>query len=190
MIMHLPTGRNGQALALAIGILIVITAWFGAISPARDLYRDRADRLSKREVLLRDMHDLAATLQPNQSKVAAATDNAAPNTLLRGASDALAGAELQQRVQGMAGAVGARLTSTEALTADPVGNYRRIGLRVTLSAPWPVFIRLLAAVRLASPRMLVDDLRLSTSKLRGGDPANTMNGGFIIFAFGPAGPWK
>jgi hypothetical protein len=34
--------------------------------------------------------------------------------------------------------------------------------------------------------MLVDDLKLSTSKLRGGDEATVMNGGFTVFAFGEA----
>jgi general secretion pathway protein M len=188
MIAHLPTGRAGQVLALAFGVVLIGLFWLGAIGPARDLYRNRSDTLAQREVLLFHMRELAATLPSLQTQAANTADAPVPTALLRGASDALAGADLQQHMEEMASAVGASLTSTETLTAEPRGNYRRIGLRVTLSAPWSVFTRLLAAVRESTPRMLVDDLKMSTSKLRGGDEATVMNGGFTVFAFGEANP--
>ena len=55
---------------------------------------------------------------------------------------------------------GAPLSSTEALPTETVGAYRRIRLRIALSAPLPAVVGLMQALDQARPRMLVDDLQL------------------------------
>jgi general secretion pathway protein M len=110
------------------------------------------------------------------------------SSLLDGATDAVAAAALQQRVQDMATRAGATLTSAETLPATQTGAYRRIGLHVSLNAPWAVLARLLAAVDQGTPRMLVDDLQLHGARLvaRPADPA--LDAGFTVFAFRAAAP--
>ncbi len=87
------------------------------------------------------------------------------SALLTGATDAVAAATLQGRVQDMAGSAGATLSSTEALPARQQGAYRRIALRVSLNASLPVLVRLLQSLDESTPRMLVDDLQCHTSPI-------------------------
>jgi general secretion pathway protein M len=152
------------------------------------LFLQRAEQMSQREELLYRMRGVAAMLPSLQGQPPTASGAAEQGLLLRSMSDSLAGAELQQRVQTIAGGVGASFPSAETLTPDTAGRYRRIALRVTLSAPWPVFVRLLTAIRLASPRMVLDDLSLSPSRARGGEATNLMNGGFTVVAFSRTDP--
>ena len=56
------TGRRGQGLAVAIGVLLTALVWFGVVDPARSWYEDRELLLEQRQGLLRHMQDLAASL--------------------------------------------------------------------------------------------------------------------------------
>ena len=51
---------------------------------------------------------------------------------LEGASDAIASANLQSRIEELAASAGATISSTESLPAEVRGGYRRIGLRYVL----------------------------------------------------------
>lgn len=183
MLARLPTGQPGRALALAIGASLIAVLWFGAINPVAHLYHYRSTVILQRENLLHRMRGLDAMSPSLQSRMGDGTVAPTPIALLQGTSDVLAGVELQQRIEELARAVGARLTSTESLATDAAGNYRRIGLRVTLSAPWPVFIRFLVAIRQTTPLILVDDLTLSTSRTRGAGEGSMLNGRLTVLAF-------
>ena len=183
MLARLPTGQPGQALALAIGASLIAVLWFGAINPVAHLYQYRSTVISQRENLLHRMRGLDAMIPSLQSRIGDGTVAPTTISLLQGTSDVLAGVELQQRIEELARAVGASLTSTESLATDSSGNYYRIGLRVTLSAPWPVFVRFLAAIRQTTPRILVDNLTLSSSRTRGADEGSMLNGRLTVLAF-------
>jgi hypothetical protein len=183
MLARLPTGQPGRALALAIGASLIAVLWFGAINPVAHLYHYRSTVISERETLLYRMRGLDVMMPSLQSRIGDGTVAPTPIALLQGTSDVLAGVRLQQRIEELARAVGASLTSTESLATDAAGNYHRIGLRVTLSAPWPVFIRFLAAIRQTTPLILVDDLTLSTSRTRGAGEGSMLNGRLTVLAF-------
>lgn len=67
---------------------------------------------------------------------------------------------MQGLVETMLNRAGGHLTSTEALPAEQVGAYRRVALRVTVDATWPVLVKLLQAIERARPRMFIDDLQI------------------------------
>ena len=184
----LPTGRRGQALALACGVLMVGLIWLGAVSPALGWFQARADHLAEQRTLAGRMASLVATTPALQQRVAA-MDSAgpAPRMMLDGATDAVAGAALQQAVQGLAATTGATITSAEVLPAETVGSYRRISLRVTASGGWAVIVALFGAVSEATPRMLVDDVALRRSLALGAVDQHPMEASFTIIAF-HAGP--
>jgi hypothetical protein len=182
MIAHLPGGRSGQALALAFSILLIGLIAFGAIAPACHLYQRSAEMLSQRLVVLRHSRETVARVPSLESQAASTADVRTQGALLPGASDDLAGAALQQRVQEMAGAAGGSLVSMETLAAEPAGIHRRIKVRVSVNEPWPVVPRLLAAIGQATPRMLIDDLRLSVSRSRGSE-TTTIDSDFTVIAF-------
>ena len=201
MRMSLPSNRPGQMLAVTITLFAVLLVWFAAISPLVELFSENAEALARRRVLLHHMTDLVDTLPALQAaagiggtpggRVNADTGAGIPDgSFLDGSTDAVAGAALQQRIQEMAAGLGAVLSSTEALPATPVSGYRRIALRISLSAPWPVLIGLLQAVQQASPRMLIDDLQAHGTRTLTPNLQLPLDAGFTILAFrlDPAAP--
>ena len=78
--------------------------------------------------------------------------------MLTGASDAIAAAILQQKLDELAASAGLRLASEEILPSRPAGALRAIPVRVTLSAPWKSFVELLAALASAEIPMSAGDV--------------------------------
>ena len=163
--MALPTGRRGQVLAVAIVAVALMVLWFGIVLPLAGWHAARGEAIERQRALVSRMEALAASLPALRQRAATLASGPAPQALLEGSSDAVAGAALQEQVQAMAVEAGSPLTSAEALPAEPAGAYRRIGLRVALSAPYPVLVHLLAAIADATPRMLVDDLQVQAPPL-------------------------
>ena len=184
MTLSLPDDRRGQCLAVGITLLIVVAFWAAVIHPLTGWYSERNDWLAERRAFAQRMAALVATL-PDLQRQASAVHAAgpAPQLLLDGPSDAVAGARLQETVQQLARESGASLTSVETLPAEQAGAWRRIGVHVVLSAPWPVLVHLLQAVAVGTPRMLADDLQLQASTLLAHPEAQPLDASFTIFAF-------
>ena len=183
----LPTGRAGQALALGFTALALAAAWLGGAAPALDWYADRGEHLAEQRALAARMEQVGADAPALQRQLAQIGNAPPARTVLEGATDAIAGATLQEAVQDMAAHAGATVSSAEALPAEAVGGYRRISLHVSVSAPWPVMVALLQAVAQATPRMLVDDLTLRQGQFLGRVDSHPMEAGFTVIAFHEAG---
>lgn len=177
----LPDGLRGQILAVALTLTLLATLWFGIAAPLIAWYQAGAEELAQRQALLRHMQAVAETL-PTLEQVPA-TAKPSPAALLDGATDALAAAAMQNAVQAMAAHSGIELSSMETLPAEPRGAYRRIGLRVSLSAPWRVLIDLLRAAGQGQPRMLVDDVQLRTVPVQGHVVDAPVGASFTLLAF-------
>ncbi len=169
----LPTGIRGRALALALTATLLASLWLGVAVPLMDLYADRADLLERRIALARRMAGVVATLpalqaQQSQDQGPQNRSGTTPpaQALLAGGSDAIAGAALQGLVQDMARDAGTSLTRIETLPAEVRSGYRRIALRVALTAPLPDLVTFLTAVEQASPQMLIDDVQLRGTNTR------------------------
>jgi len=179
----LPTGRPGQALALALLGLVLVMAWFAVVAPLLDWHAERAVALDGRAALARRMAQVAATLPDLRRATSTAPTGPAVLALIEGGSDAVAGAALVQAMQDMAGRAGAALSSTETLPAEAAGAYRRVGVRVALSATWPVLVELLRAVNQASPQLLVDDLQLRGMRQYGVAGEPPLDASFVAIGF-------
>lgn len=155
----LPAGLRGRALALGMLALALGLFWFACAGPLLAWYSDRAELLQQRRALASRMQAVADRL-PALRREAAGAKAPAQQTLLEGDSDAVAGAALQARIEAIAAASGAQVSSLELLPVEVSGAYRRVALRVSLSGPWPALIRTLASIHEASPRMLVDELKM------------------------------
>jgi general secretion pathway protein M len=160
----LPTGRQGRLLALALVFLTIILAWLAIAEPLMDLYQSRDATLAQRTALAERMAALAAEVPVLQARAAVVPANNGQATF-EGATDALAGASLQSELQTLASAAGATLSSMETLTADQSGPYRRIGVKLSIGAPLPVLVDLMARIEQAHPPMLIDDLQIHGSPI-------------------------
>jgi len=183
----LPSGRQGRVLALGLLVLAAIVLWLGMAAPLMNLYDAETAKLAQRSALAARMTVLAAELPELQTRAAAVPANNGTATF-DGATDALAGATLQSQLQSLAGAAGATLSSTETLTAEPAGPYRRIGVKLSISAPLPVLAQLLAQIEQSRPPMLIDDLQIHGSPIvLPGVTASALDVGFTVYGFRSGG---
>ncbi len=178
----LPTGQRGQALAVGLAVLAAVIVWVGVVSPLADLYGARADRLGSLQLRAGKEAALIESLPALQAEAASAARRPT-RAVLAGDTDSIAGATLQEQVQGMAASATATLTSIETLPAEQVGNYRRIGVRVELSAQLSVVVALLRAVEEAQPSMLVDDIRLTATPVGPQNAQLPLDAAFTVYAF-------
>ncbi len=185
----LPTGVGGRILALGLTFLVLVAVWVAAVQPLADWYADRADSLAQRTALARRMTDLAASLPALAGQLTGGGTPAGNpprgmvGATLAGNTDAVAGADLQQRVQEMAVRAGVTVTSTETLPAAAAGAYRRIALHLSVNATWPVLVALLQTMGQASPRMLIDDLQVRGSRLMTQPAEPPLEVSFTVFGF-------
>jgi general secretion pathway protein M len=183
-VIALPSGRRGQALAVALTLVVLAVVWLGAVAPLFEWYDDRAAYLAQQRVLATRMAAVAATAPALQRQLADADSSAPPSAaVFEGATDAIAGAALQQAVQDRAAQAGAIVLSAEMLPPSAAGAYQRIGLHVLVSAPWPVLIALLDATLTGTPRMVVDDLTLRETLSLGKPDTHPLEAGFTVTAF-------
>jgi hypothetical protein len=180
----LPTGRTGQLLAFGLTSLALAMLWLGVIMPLIDWHSDRAAALGQQEALTQRMEALATALPNLQEQAnAVAAAGAGEAALLEGDSDSMASASLQERVQAMFMATGVQLNSVETLPGDDAGAYRRIGLRISFNASWPMLMALLKDIHLASPALLMDELQVTPALHRISTAPGSFDVACAIFAF-------
>ena len=187
----LPTGPRGRALAVAICVVIAALLWLGIVGPLITWHADRAEQLAERAALAGRMQGIADALPALRRQAAAAPHGNADagQTVLEGTDDAIAGADLQERVQQMAAAAGVTLASVEMLPAEPLGAYHRIGIRLTVSGGrWAPLVQLLQSVEEGTPRMLVDDVQVHGRAMRDRSIETLVDASVSVFAFRIAAP--
>ncbi|HUC72909.1 MAG TPA: type II secretion system protein GspM [Stellaceae bacterium] len=158
---------------LAVGLLLLVLGsfYFLAVAPLVELYQQRQARIEDGRMLLPRLHAVAAGLPALRARVAELRAAARTRKVtLEGASDAIASASLQSRIEGFATSVGATIGSTESLPADTLDGYRRIGLRFALNGTYETLVRLLAELEEATPPLVVDNLQVHGVLRRPGLP--------------------
>jgi general secretion pathway protein M len=175
---RLPTGMRGRALALSILCVLIALIYAAIIAPLVDLYRSGEATLADRELLVPKLEQLAAEVPVLRARLAALQAAGAGNeVVLDGATDALAAASLQSRLEQLALANGVTITSTEAVLTEDRGPYRRIGLRLAVNGKYEAIVKLLAAVEEAAPPMVLGNLQMRglfrTIEARAGYPLET-----------------
>jgi hypothetical protein len=180
----LPTGRMGQLLALGLGTLVLAVLWLGVAAPLIEWHGERAEVLAQRASLARRMAALVGVVPALQEQVTAvATSGAGEPALLEGDSDSMASALLQERLQAMFMAAGVQLNSVETLPGEEAEAYRRIRLRVSFNAAWPVLMALLKEMHVATPVLLVDELQVQPALHRISTAPGTFDVSCAVFGF-------
>lgn len=185
----MPTGRRGRLLALSLALLVLGGLYFLAVAPLIDLYRGREADLENGRIVLPHLQAAAAALPALRARVAELRAAARTRKVtLDGASDAIASANLQSRIEGFAVSVGATIGSTESLPAETADGYRRIGLRFALNGPYDTLVKLLAKIEEATPPLIVDNLQVHGVLRRPGLPVGPgsdpgLDAGLDVYGF-------
>ena len=181
----LPTGPRGRLLALGLLLLGLAIVYLAVAAPLLDLYARRQAYLEDQRMLAPRLEATAAALPGLRTRIAAlhAAERTAKVTL-DGASDAIASANLQSRIEALAGGAGATIGSTESLPAATVSGYRRVGLRLVLSGPYETIVKLLATIEAATPPLVIDNLQIHGILRRPGMPnADTLDAALDVYGF-------
>ncbi|MEA2788961.1 MAG: ral secretion pathway protein [Acetobacteraceae bacterium] len=177
-------GRRGQALAGGLACLALVLIWFGLIDPVRSWYADRALLLEQRQTLLHHMRDLATSLPALRSASAnKRVGDQADATMLPGATDAIAAADLQERVQKMAATAGVSLTAVETLPALPAGRWHKVPLRISLNSSWPVLTELIRNIEQSNTRILIDDVHFHSSTVVARPTVLPIQASMVLYGF-------
>jgi general secretion pathway protein M len=180
----LPDGRRGQALAVALTLIAAAFLWFTAIAPLLGWHAARASLLAQQRQLAAHMAALGPEIPALQTAVnAAGLQATAHQVLLAGNTDVIAGANLQSALQALAAQAGTSLDSAALLPAQPAGALRRISVQVSVTAAWPVLIALLEAIGKTRPRMIVDQLSVTSTAAPGTDQVPPMQASFTVTGF-------
>lgn len=156
-----------------------------AVAPLLDLYAQRAAVLENRRMLLPRLKAAAEELPGLRARVEQLRAAAGTRKVtLEGASDAIAAAALQSRIEELAASVGATIGSTESLPAEARAGYRRIGLRYVLSGPYETLVKFLAKLDSATPPLVIDNLHLHGVLRRPGTPAaGGLDAGLDVYGY-------
>jgi len=183
----LPEGRWGQVIAVAAPLCILLAVIIGILGPALRWYDGRQQLLAAGQEQVASILAQEKSLPELQLQARAVAQALGDRqVLLAGKSAAIAAANLQSDLAGLAASTGASLTSMEVLPAQISGGLGRVGIAVEVTADWAALTDLLVSIQSAKPRMLVDDLSISGSGAPG--PADTaLQASFSVFAFDNAG---
>jgi general secretion pathway protein M len=186
----LPTGRRGQMTAVGVTLVAVMALWILIISPLIDFYSDRSDALEKQQAVLSRMERLVAQRQSLMDQAAGLGDAApAKGNVLDGSSIPVATAALQGLVRDIAGNSGATLASIESLPGETGNGYRRVGVKLALSASWPVLLHFLEALQESDTPMAIDDLQIHSGSDTPKTPEQQVfEAGFTVWAPATAEP--
>ena len=181
----MPTGRRGQLLALSLLFVALGGVYFVAVSPLLGLYAERADVLENRRMLLPRLRAAADELPALRARVEQLRAAAGTRKItLDGASDAIAAATLQSRIEELATSAGATIGSTESLPAEARPGYRRIGLRYVLSGSYETLVKFLAKLQSATPPLVIDNLHIHGVLRRPGTPVSAgLDAGLDVYAY-------
>lgn len=165
--MNLPTGRRGQLAALGVLLILVILVVEFGLLPLQAAYRDKENEISDMQRTVTRYRQLIAQA-PQLQALKARDDRAQPLAplLLPGSNSALAGAELQQRLQTLASAHGVRILSLRVRPAEPDGSFERISVDARIQGELAGLRNLLFDIEQGEPYLFVDTLSVRTRPQR------------------------
>ena len=158
-----------RALALALVVELLVAIYGFVVAPLTEAHANIDQASAGAGVLLGRYESIARSRQQLQAQLAElAQRQAASGVYLRGETDALAAAELQESVNAAIDASGGALTSTQALTVTEADGFRRVAVRVQFTGTIESAHRAIYMLEADKPLLLIDnvDIRSSASRRR------------------------
>jgi Tfp pilus assembly protein PilO len=162
---------------------VLASVHVGIVVPLLDLYHEREARIATDRLLQPRLRGAAAAVPELQARVAELRRTASTRKVtLDGASDALASAALQSRIEALATAAEVAISSTDGVAPEARAGYRRIGLRVSVGGTYDSIVKFLAAIETTSPPLVLDNLQIHGKPVVAGSLAVTrLDAGFEAY---------
>ena len=179
------------ALTLSVAVLaaiyvIVVAPLTGAHARVDEAIEETRDLLSRYQRMARSRPQLQAQLEELAQR------QAESGMYLRGETDPLAAAELQERVNTAIDASGGALTSTQALPVTEADGFRRVAVSVQFTGTTEALQRAIYALEADKPLLQIDnvDVRSRAARRRAaedaGNPALIVR--FDLYGYRRPGP--
>jgi general secretion pathway protein M len=108
---------------------------------------------------------------------------------LRGNTEALVGAALQEKLRGLVGSQGAAVSAIQWSAAKSTDGFSRVAVKLQMTASIRTLYLLLASVETATPLLIVDDLDVQ-AQATGTDPASASRDVTLAVSFECYGYWS
>ena len=153
------------ALALSAGVAFAL--YLFVVAPIVTGYTQTDAAVAQAAELLERYRRVAAARPALQERLDALKSRQSEiGTYLSGETDALAGAELQELVNATVAKGGGGLRSVQILPVKADGGFRRIGVRVQMTATIAQVLRVLHGLEAGSTLLFVDNLEVSNRRAR------------------------
>jgi general secretion pathway protein M len=165
--------RRGSLLSriLAVGLLGgVLLAGYGLVlAPVIAAYQEVAQEIDESRLLLQRYRNLASQQPELRARLAELEQQSAQvGGYLKGSSDALAAAELQDHARAVIESAGGNLRSTQILPADAAASkvpVRRATLRIQLAIDIKGLQKVLYQLETGQPYLFVDELTVRQQRI-------------------------
>jgi general secretion pathway protein M len=156
-----PPRALSRIAALAIfAALLALPLHFGLL-PLMQSYRDLSQDLNQKRVLLSRFNTELAGRGLLEQELEEAQESQVIDTIyLRGASEAAAAADLQERLGALAEANRAELRSVQALPAVEQAGLQRLTLRIVMSATTAELFQVLYTLEAEKPYVFIENIML------------------------------
>jgi general secretion pathway protein M len=166
--------QPGSVLSRTLAVALLGIALLGAyrliVAPLLTAYRDGEARIEQAKDLLQRYEALAEQRSLLADRLAEQQERAESAAgYLQGPSDALAAAQLQDRVKSVVEAAGGELRSTQILPAEPLEEdlgFRRATLRIHFVGTIEGLEETLFELETGLPYLLIDDLTVRQERVR------------------------
>ena len=153
----------------ALAILAILIWMVGALAvwPVVDSYRTTDDQLRETAEHLARFESMSKSypkLRAQMEKLS--KQHAASGIYLAGTTDALAAAELQEDVNATIERSGGKLRSIQILPVAKDGDFRKVTVRVQMTAKLAAFSRILHSLESAKPFLFIDNLDVKNRRAR------------------------
>lgn len=163
-----PGSLPSRLLALALLAVVPLLAHALVVGPVITAYRDAGESIAQAQRLLQSYRERAEQ-RPELARLLADEEERAGSVTgyLEAVDDALAAAELQDRVKGVVEDAGGELRSAQSLKVEPVdtvAGVRRAGLKVRFSADIDSLATILYELETGEPYLFVEALSISEQR--------------------------
>lgn len=158
---------SGRAAALGLVAAVLGVVYLLVVAPLIEAYRATDDAIVEAGEMLARYSDIAgrrAALAAQLAELVAR--QAASGVYLSGETDALAAAALQESVGATVEAHGGKLRSIQILPVSDDGDFKRVSVRVQLTAPLVPLHRILHSLESGRPFVFLDNLDIKTRRAR------------------------